>query len=77
MFLHACVCAPVGLPENRHVQCTKVTCSLSTQYAVSAGSQWFYLRLSVCDSVESREKNKINTLTHTLSKQLKDLESMA
>lgn len=38
-----CVCVRTRMPENRHVQCTKVTCSSSTQCAVSAGSQCFYL----------------------------------
>lgn len=66
-----CVCAS-GLPEKKHVQSTKVTCSSSTQYAVSAGSQWFYLRLSMCDREREgqREENKINTHTHSSQRQL-------
>lgn len=59
------MCVPAGLSENRHVQCTNVTCYCCTQYTVSAGSQWFYLRLSVCDREREREglreENKINT----------------
>lgn len=47
-------CVPAGLPETRHVHCTKVTCSSSTLYAVSGGSQWFYLRLSLSDRERGR-----------------------